>query len=207
MPLELDQTYAIGTSKCQRLYLWRILESLEELLERASLNPQQQASYARITASTRQREWLASKVMAREYLGQSINYDESGRPILTNGHISISHTGQYVALLFDGHNACGIDIENMSRDSSRLSHRFARAEELTVAHTILPQNPSLLVWCMKEAMYKVTPGDFLADFRIISAEALAEPARLKIKSAPTGVTLEARVIIHNDLLITYVITG
>ncbi len=104
------------------LALWELEESVEKLLAQIELSPREQDFYGRISVEHRRREWLAWHVMIRRLIGQDMltDYDSVGAPVLKNlsenpaGHISISHSGPYVALYYR-QGRCGVDIESLGR--------------------------------------------------------------------------------------------
>lgn len=72
----------------------------------------------------------------------------------------------------DSSERCGIDIELTDRRASHLAAKFASPEELEIAKDVFSENPALLVWCAKEALYKYCSregADFRRDFVILSS--------------------------------------
>jgi 4'-phosphopantetheinyl transferase len=85
-----------------------------------------------------------------------IFYEESGKPYLKNGiNISISHSHNYLAVLFSKTSEVGIDIEKVRDKIIQIRRKFLSAQELQ--HV---QNASLeehtVYWCAKEALYKAS---------------------------------------------------
>ena len=69
---------------------------------------------------------------------------------------------------------CGVDIERASRPAARVANRIATPDEIALGTPFLPSNPSLVIWCAKEAAYKAlgTPGiDFRQQIRLHSTTA------------------------------------
>lgn len=144
-----------------------------ELLARACLTRPDRERYAGFNPSQegRRKEWLAARVLAREELGGRIDYEPSGRPILlspagvaSRRHISISHTTGWAAMMISSGGPCGVDIEPADRPADRVAARIGTPEELSLASTVLPDNPALALWCAKEAAYKAF-GNAGTDFR------------------------------------------
>lgn len=119
--------------------------------------------YQEITAPSRRLEWLVSRVMVRRVLGEGVSTVYDGRrPCLVGSDkfISISHSDHQVVLMV-ADVPCGVDIENSTRDFSRVSRRFLGAEESV--------EDLAMAWCIKEAAYKmlgVADIDFATMFRI-----------------------------------------
>lgn len=187
--------------------------SAEELLARAGLTPDEKARLAAFpeSAAQRRKERLAARVLVRQVGGNfvggtmgggdrdrwRIRYEPSGRPYLGSDReperrwpISISHTTGWVAVMVapPGATCCGIDIEHLDRDASRVIRRIASPTELALAETLYPRNPALLIWCAKEAAYKalgVSDLDFHKHIRLTASDLSAAPSN----------TLSATVIV------------
>ncbi len=89
----------------------------------------------------------------------------SGRPLLENAdglHISISHSADYVAVVFGPIEGIGIDVEQPRTQLARVAPRVLSGAEMAV----YGRSESLLLraWTLKEALYKaaLTEG---VDFR------------------------------------------
>lgn len=153
-----------------------------ELFARSGLTPDEAEHYAGFSpaAEQRRKEWLAVRVLAREKLGCRIGYDLSGRPFLIGREdlfVSISHTAGWAALMVSDKGRCGVDIEPVGRAAERAARRIAAPEEIMLAGCLWPENPALLVWCVKEAAYKaigVAGIDFRNEIRLegVSARTL-----------------------------------
>ncbi|WP_274957855.1 4'-phosphopantetheinyl transferase family protein [Millionella massiliensis] len=150
-----------------------------ELTARANLSAADAARFERIDPRQEQRrkEWLGSRVIAREALATSIGYTPEGRPCALDRndlHLSISHTTGWVALMASPYGPCGVDIERASRPAARVANRIATPDEIALGTPFLPSNPGLVIWCAKEAAYKAlgTPGiDFRQQIRLHSTTA------------------------------------
>lgn len=118
----------------------------------------------------RENEKQAVESLIRELWGETVRkeYHPNGRPYLTGKenlpHISISHTADWAALLVS-ETSCGIDIEHIERDASRVAKRIAEPQEIELAGRFFPKNPALWVWCAKEAAYKAAAERRDIDFR------------------------------------------
>ncbi len=153
--------------------VWETTETTEVLRNALVLSPEETLYFRELSGEKRRKEWLAWHGMIRHFLGEGITagYHLTGAPRLLNhsGHISVSHSAPYVTLYYSPHTPCGIDIEDMRRDFSRVARRtVSDAEE--VFREQLPEGLFLpLSWCVKEAAYKYAgiPGlDFQRDIRI-----------------------------------------
>lgn len=148
----------------------------------------------RMNPVSRRAEWLAWRAIVRERLGRdvSITYDPVGAPQVDVGHIGVSHTKDWVAVVWSSERRCAVDIESASRDVSHVSSRFVSKEEHRLSDT---SNPlfTISVWCAKEALYKYAgePGlDLLNDIRIVSSDLAAGKMIGSVGNIPLLVVVE-----------------
>lgn len=121
----------------------------------------------------RRKEWLATRVVLRKMLGDdaSIVYDAAGKPsiVRSDKSISISHSGNYVAVAVHSSSEVGIDIELISSSVERVRARFMSHDEEVAIDKCNEKVALLLHWSAKEAFYKIIGnrgGSFLDSFRI-----------------------------------------
>jgi len=73
----------------------------------------------------------------------------------SDGHISISHTKNLLAVIHHPSVPVAIDIEKIDRDIRRLASKFTCLEELHIAAKHCDLNTELFVWSCKECLFKV----------------------------------------------------
>ena len=100
----------------------------------------------------------------RRELGDDVGsaYDALGAPVLANRavHISVAHCAGRIAVCASPER-CAVDIEPQARDFSRAASRYLTPEaEALSDEALLPG----IVWCAKEALYKLA-GRRELDFR------------------------------------------
>ena len=62
---------------------------------------------------------------------EDLTYEPNGKPTAKNCYVSISHSGNHVAVCRNDNVPVGIDIEKMvERDFSKVANRFFRGKEL-----------------------------------------------------------------------------
>lgn len=83
--------------------------------------------------------------------GKTLSRDASGKPQVENGFVSISHSGDRVALVLAEH-PIGIDIEQMRPRKSGFWARALREDE---------QKDEYAAWCKKEAYVKWQGSGFV----------------------------------------------
>ena len=148
------------------LGLWHFDESPKEL---AQMHPALSDMYvdlaARYRHETRIMERLAIHALLMRMEGLSaadelpiIGHEESGKPLLHDGRfLSVSHTKGMAALMLSDNHPVGVDIEYVSDRVGRIAHMVLRDDEVAVS-----VRQQLVVWCAKEAAYKLFSSDRLA---------------------------------------------
>jgi len=71
------------------------------------------------------------------------------------GYISISHTNDLIAIIYSNNNSVGIDIELISDRVLKIAHKFIHKDEEKLTLKGRSKIPTLILWCAKEAMYKI----------------------------------------------------
>jgi len=185
-----------------RLGLWRI----EEAQAPATIGVPSGVS-AVPTCTPRQRERLAVQQLLAAMTCDptlTIDHESSGRPILkeqsseVKGHISVSHTRGYAALLLSTAGPVGIDIEYRSDRVERIASRFIRPDE--PAQTT---DEKLLLWSAKEAVYKLFSEDNLLFFDM---RALSIGHRcLQVENMKRGLVVDVFYEFSENFVLTYAI--
>lgn len=146
--------------------LWRITETIEEF--RSSLSwlsfPEGEFSLHR-PCDARLLEKYATHALSLFVTGsqETISHLPSGKPVISRGHISVSHTKGYAAIAYSPSREVAIDIEYISDRVNRIAHKFLREDE-----PLTDTFPRLVAWCAKETAYKYFSSDDLSftDMRI-----------------------------------------
>ncbi len=95
--------------------------------------------------------------VALHHMGvEDLTYEPNGKPVAKNCYVSISHSGDYVAVCRNDSTPVGIDIEKMTeRDFSKIANRFFCGKELEK----FTKNPTAEmfyeIWTRKEAYSKI----------------------------------------------------
>ena len=101
-------------------------------------------------------ESIAAAVALETMGAEDLTYDPSGKPVAKNCYVSISHSGDMVAVCKNDNVPVGIDIEKMTeRNFSKIANRFYCGKELETFNS----NPTVEVfyeiWTRKEAYSKI----------------------------------------------------
>lgn len=163
-----------------RLAIWRIEETAEVLKNQADLNPGEEEQYASFKSETRKKQWLSYRILLKKMLPAdtpALCYDSHGKPFLGNSgvYLSISHSGDYSAVITSKTCPAGIDIEQIRDRIYRISKRFLTPEEDREIGESDRLEKLYIVWGAKEALYKIhgkPDVDFQHDIHIGSFDYL-----------------------------------
>ncbi len=88
---------------------------------------------------------------------QNLHYNEKKKPLADNCFVSISHSGDMVAVCTSDKNI-GIDIEKIDygRNTDKIAKRFYHGQELTEFENEPTAECFFKIWTMKEAYSKIT---------------------------------------------------
>ena len=96
------------------------------------------------------------------YCDQDLYYLENGKPCLKDKkHISISHTQKYAAIVISEAPA-GIDIEKCRLQLFKIKHKFLNSKEIEWSSKKISLKMLTVLWCCKEALYKLYPNKGLS---------------------------------------------
>jgi len=140
------------------LLTWKIDESLPALFELACLDTSEQIRYSKITSAKKQSQWLSVRALINTYYNEKIalSYLEDGRPMLHNQtNISISHSGDFVAILLNEKRKTGVDIQKIAKNNIiKGKSYFINNIELESLPELSNRSALHLFWSVKEACYK-----------------------------------------------------
>ena len=149
----------ININKDCTLLLWNISESLDELLQKVSLSPDELNKLNSFGSTSRKLEFVGTRCLVQTHLGAEVQIrnDEHGKPHLINSDlaISISHTKSYVGILLGKNHTVALDMEYLSERVERIASRFLSEKELS---NISEENRILHLyqhWCAKECLIKL----------------------------------------------------
>ena len=141
--------------------IWETKETLEKLLQLSN-----EKTIPNFNTEKRKKEWLASRLLLNEINpNYSISYNTFGAPELNDdSYISISHSKRLVAIIVSQQKV-GIDIEEISEKALKVSSKFISTNNFK----LLTAEKATLIWCAKEAIYKLYQKgnlNFIKDIKI-----------------------------------------
>jgi 4'-phosphopantetheinyl transferase len=135
------------------LGVWKITEQKEELLNQLLKIGFDKSTIYQKKNEQRLMQWLATRLLLSVFFkNATIIYDDLGKPHLDNDwKISISHSNEFVAIILNKTDDCGIDIEKISNKVTKIKHKFLNPSDLK---TVITNKHLTLYWGAKEALYK-----------------------------------------------------
>ena len=128
-----------------------------------------------------------------------------------NCYISVSHTENLIAIICSEKQVVGIDIEKISERVLKIAHKFTNREEEKLIDKNDPMISTMVLWCSKEAMYKIYEKralSFTDNIRLLDYQYNEHTQRLSgwIKnSVDAPIYCTGAYIIFQDFLLVYFI--
>ena len=189
-----------------------IIENKESLSEMESMLVNfeiYRPAYEKLTTDKRKAEFLGLRIGINELLNgvYEIIYNEDGKPCLKNEqlHISLSHSGKWLAIIAHPTKKVGIDIECPAPKLEKLYKRFlseVEQEELYKTKNIVKLQ---IAWSAKEALYKIIGNDaveFASQLRIFDF-CIENNKTLRAQHIPTGMAYELHFKTNNQYTLVY----
>jgi phosphopantetheinyl transferase len=165
----MPMVYQQNINPYTKLGVWHIAEHESFFTEQVPVQ-------RNITHPHKRLQHLAGRLLLKElYPGfpyELIRIADTRKPFLENEayHFSISHCGDYAAVIVSSANRAGVDVELISTKVGKVMHKFLSASEQELVQTLLHGNSFhyhtkllTLAWSIKESLYKWY-GDGELDF-------------------------------------------
>lgn len=130
---------------------------------------------ATLAAPARRAQWSTCRVILREELGSeaALRYAPTGalildKPVEGIHYVSLSHSDHWVAVMLS-EVRCGVDIEALGRNFSRVASRYISHEERAQFEAHVGAHFEAIMWSAEEAIYKYSNNsgvDFIEDMVI-----------------------------------------
>jgi 4'-phosphopantetheinyl transferase EntD len=152
MPIFFQQDIDVDT----RLGIWKIEEDEEFFLQ--TVVPQRNVSHPHKKLQHLAGRYLL-KYLFPDFPLSLILVADTRKPYLENEayHFSISHCGDYAAVIVSKTKRVGIDIEIPNEKILKIAHKFLHTDENLMINnwdTVDRQQVSTILWSAKEAMFK-----------------------------------------------------
>lgn len=203
MPLVYQQNINAGT----KLGVWHIAEPENFFLERVPL--QQSITHPHKRLQHLAGRWLL-KELYPDFPLELIRIADTRKPFLENEpfHFSISHCGDYAAVIVSRTNRVGVDIEQVKEKITNILHKFLVPEEQFLLPRGSITSTATLCWSIKEAVFKwygAGQVDFREHIRIHAID--EEKGTVKVSFLKDGDTsLLARYIFFNGNSLSWILS-
>lgn len=149
MPLVHQHKHSHGL-----IALWYITESVEELHRKLTID-----RFTPFKTIKRNRHWLSARLalqIATNHTKSKIKKSPEGKPFLDDqdGHISMSHSGEMAAAMYNKTQSCGIDLELYDQRIERIVHKFTGKTEEDLFREGFYCSSACLLWSAKESVFK-----------------------------------------------------
>jgi phosphopantetheinyl transferase len=150
----------INFSPTTQILVWKITESLEELLGKVVLKEKTQLRLNAMKSEMHQRAFLSVRMLLKEagYSDFDLHYDEFGKPYFFDGkHVSITHSHHFSAIIISDETV-GVDIEMQREKIIRIADKFVNDNELNRLKSFDTEDyikKLTLKWGAKEAIFKI----------------------------------------------------
>ncbi len=143
-----------------RVGVWKISESEAELRAMTSIPSDELEEISYIKNESVRKQRLAVRALLDALFEEKVylSHHDNGKPYIENNaiNISITHTDKYVAVILNDDDEVGVDCESLDRDFSPVAERVFSAEELENLDEDTRNEQLAVLWCAKEAIYKLT---------------------------------------------------
>ena len=143
----------IQLSSTTRIIVWEIKETIDFLKSGLNFSDFSKKTLLKKKSAIHQKQFLAVRNILKLLSIRDIDlsYCVNGKPIIKYGHISISHSKEFVAVLISDEKV-GVDIESNSDKCFRIKQKFIGTEnEFPIK---IDMRISQVIWNMKECLYK-----------------------------------------------------
>jgi len=175
MPLVYQQ----NINACTKIAVWHITESESFFIGKNAIENN-------INHPLKRLQHLAGRFLLKwlyeDFPIHQIELSDSRKPYLNNGqyYFSISHAGNYAAVIVSKEHCVGIDIEFPRSKIAAIKHKFLTEIECNVLSflSVDLMHQYTLAWCIKEAVFKWY-GEGAVDFKKhISIESIEESGEM-----------------------------
>ena len=179
--MSLPTTKNIVTIDDAKLLVWEITQSIDELVSGFENFTLFAVDFEKINSDKRKLEFLGTRWLLKILLEKEINvqYTADGKPYLNDGsyHISLSHSGKWMAVMIHPTKHVGIDIECPTDKIQKVYKRFLSETEQAELSNGKDIKQLQIAWSAKEALYKIIGKeavDFANQLRLLPFEVQKE---------------------------------
>lgn len=140
----------------KKIAFWKITEDEETLLQ--MYNPTaEEFVFLQGLQESKRLHFLSSRLLLRTLVPNvKLAKDDAGKPHFEGEtpHFSLSHSGNYAAVIVDENGLTGIDIETQGHKILRIEDKFCNANDKLNIRKTHHSLCLLIMWGAKESLYK-----------------------------------------------------
>ena len=150
---------SINVSPTTQILIWKVTESLEELVSQVDMKPKTQFRFDGMKSELHKRAFLSVRMLLKE-IGVTdfdLHYDEFGKPYLSDHrYISITHSHNFASIIVS-EETVGIDMELQREKIIRIADKFVDYEfdYLNAENKEEYIKKLTVIWGAKEAIFKI----------------------------------------------------
>ena len=178
-------------------------QSVPELLDFNILSSEEIRIFKSFKSDKRKLEYYYTRFLWQDFeIKLPIQYTMHGKPIISSGYLSISHSGSAILIGYSKNREIGIDIEYFNPKIALIKHKFLSKNEISSYDTT---NLKVLtaIWSIKEAVYKMLAIPGLSFKEEIDVTALGDKKRVFVKTEGNGFSFEFSNLIFDQFVISY----
>ncbi len=201
------KTTIVATQHAKILIAY-VPESVDELMPLLANFNDYASEYKLINATKRKKEFLSVRILMNILIGKSVfmTYDTNRKPYLTlsGTSISVSHSGDYVAIMAAEKGVAGIDIECRTTRVGRVCERYLDPIEQSFLNDPADTSALEIAWSAKEALYKCI-GKEAYNFHTLklSPFKMASEGSLEAEFKPTGQRFDLEYVQNEAYTLVY----
>jgi phosphopantetheinyl transferase (holo-ACP synthase) len=167
------------------------------------LSPVDRLKFDSFLSEKRRSEFYFTRVLLLDFETEiQIRYKPSGKPVINDGHISVSHSKNIIIIGFSTEHNLGVDIEFMKEKIHRIKHKFLAPFELRTFNTN-DLNILTIIWSIKEAVYKLEDIEGLRFKDDMVVNLIGEEGLISVQKYGISHDYLFNCLVFNDYIITY----
>jgi 4'-phosphopantetheinyl transferase EntD len=192
------------------IIVFKIEESNEFFIQNIDFTEHDKSELNSIKYAEKQRQWLASRYLLKNATNVNrtlyVKKSDLGKPHFTNheAHFSITHSKDYVAIIYSENDLVAIDIEKIQTKISRIKAKFLHPSDFEQGDNM--ENLTI-IWSAKEAIYKYFHTKDIYSFKehiaITNIHENSLTARINLPDSIQNLNLQFRRI--EDIVLVYYI--
>ncbi|MEX1001505.1 MAG: 4'-phosphopantetheinyl transferase superfamily protein [Crocinitomicaceae bacterium] len=178
-------------------------EVAPETFDLSILSVEDRKKYEGFISDKRRREFYFARTLLRSFdVKVELFYRSTGKPLINEGHISISHSRNTIIVGYSKQHYIGVDIEYFNPKIFRIKNKFL-AEPEKNNFDIEDQKILTLIWSIKEAIYKMEDIPGLLFREHICVTALNGEGEVNVFKNGLSHHYTFKYLTFDDFVITY----